>query len=84
MMPKATKVGVDGLVSPRNISSETTTPVCASKVASQHFLPVGEPYFLFSPAVQLTTAVIGTEFVSLGAGVTGEMKRKRWPSAVTS
>ncbi len=36
MMPKATKVGADGVVSPRNISNHH--PVCAFKVASQHFL----------------------------------------------
>jgi len=44
-MPKATKAGADGVVSPRNVlgmrfetSHLNDHPVCAFKVASQHFL----------------------------------------------
>src|SRR5438552_2050540 len=37
MMPKATKVGADGVVSPRKLFGNDH-PVCASKTASPHFL----------------------------------------------
>ncbi len=46
MMPKATKVGADGVVSPRNISSQMTTPSAPLRWLRSIFL-MAQPPLLF-------------------------------------
>ena len=46
MMPKATKVGADGVVSPRNISSQMTTPSAPLRWLRSIFW-MAQPPFLF-------------------------------------